>query len=191
MSNLKTDWQKRNLGLTVTHPQVQAAADACEKLAKMIANNDELRPLVVLCGNPGCGKTALLNRMAQWGRTNGMALSSQVWKYKRRPLSVSRVSWPELCDGFKEGAYGAVADLIDADLALIDDIGAEHDPSRNAVDKLCQIFSRREGKWTLVTTNIEPQAWSQKFDARIEDRLLRRSTIVDMFQVPSFAVESL
>lgn len=191
MSNLKTDWQRRNLCLEVTHPQVQIAADACEGLAKMIARNDELKPLVVLCGNPGCGKTALLNRMATWGRHNAMALSSQVWKYKRKPLSVSRVSWPEVCDGFKEGEYGIVRDLLEADLALIDDIGAEHDPSRNGVDKLCQVFSRREGRWTLVTTNIAPEAWSQRFDARIEDRLLRRSTIVDMFNVPSFAVATL
>jgi DNA replication protein DnaC len=187
-SNLKTEWQQRNLGLVVTHPKVQVAADACAKLAKAIANNDELQPLVVLCGNPGCGKTELLNRMAKWGRANSMALCEQFWKYRRRPLCLTRVSWPTVCDGFKEGDYGVVKDLIDTDFALIDDIGAEYDPSRNAADKLCQILSRRESKWTLITTNIAPDSWHQKFDARIEDRLLRRSTIVDMFDVPSFAV---
>lgn len=188
MSNLKTDWQRRNLGLEVTHPQVQVAADACSRLAGKIARNDALLPLVVLCGNPGCGKTELLNRMAAWARANSFALCEQIWKYKRRPLSIQRISWPETCDGFKEGQFGVVSDLMAADFALIDDIGAEHDPSRIGVDKLCQIFSRRETKWTLVTTNIAPSSWHQKFDARIEDRLLRRSTIVDMFGVPSFAI---
>src|SRR4051812_15897237 len=58
-SNLRTDWQRRNLGLFVTHPKVQEAADACSKLAKAIADYDTSRPLVVLFGNPGCGKTHL------------------------------------------------------------------------------------------------------------------------------------
>lgn len=173
--------------LMATHPGVQAAADACSGLAKMIGANDERTPLVVLAGNPGCGKTLLLKRMAKWAREASFSMSEHVWKFKRGPLTSLRVSWPEACDGFKEGEYGIVRDLMETDFALIDDIGAEHDPSRNGVDKLCQIFSRRENKWTLVTTNIEPAAWGQKFDARIEDRLLRRSTIVDMFNVPSFA----
>jgi DNA replication protein DnaC len=186
-SNLATDWQRRNLGLVATHPVVQTAADACASLAKAIARNNALKPLTVLAGNPGCGKTALLNRMAVWARSNSFALSEQCWKFRRGPLTSLRVSWPEVCDGFKEGEYGVVRDLCETDFALIDDIGAEHDPSRNGVDKLCQILSKRENKWTIITTNIEPAAWGQKFDARIEDRLLRRSTVVDMFEVPSFA----
>lgn len=169
----------------MTHPAVQDAADACSKLARAIGMNDALVPLLVLCGEPGCGKTHLLRRMIAWARRESFGL----WErgVLKKPLSTSVVSWPAVCDGFKEGLYGITDDLMRDDFVAIDDIGAEHDPSQNATDKLCQILSRRESKWTLITTNIAPTAWGSRFDARVSDRLLRRSTVVDMSQVPSFS----
>lgn len=171
--------------MDVTHPLVQEAADACSKLAAAIGRNDTLIPLVVLCGEPGCGKTRLLEKMVAWARRESFGL----WErgVMKKPLSVLSISWPAVCDGFKQGYYGITEDLMRDDFVAIDDIGAENDPSQNAADKLCQILSRRESKWTLITTNIAPSAWAKRFDARIEDRLLRRSTVVDMSLVPSFA----
>lgn len=168
-----------------THPAVQEAADACSKLAAMIGRNDTLVPMLVLCGEPGCGKTHLANRMMAWARREAFGL----WErgVLKRPLQNVSVSWPTICDGFKAGFYGIVDDLMRDDFVVIDDIGAEHDPSQNAADKFCQVLSRREDKWTLITTNIAPASWAQKFDARIEDRLLRRSTVVDMSSAPSYA----
>jgi DNA replication protein DnaC len=186
-SDLRTEWQRRCLGLKVTHPKIQAAADACAKLASAIARNDALVPTLVLCGSPGCGKTHLAKRMAAWGRANAFAIHEKHWQFKRAPLSVSFFSWPEVCDGFKEGFYGVLRDLCEDTFVILDDIGADHDPSRNGADKLCQILSRRESKWTILTTNIAPEWWADKWDARIEDRLLRRSTVIDMSDVPSFA----
>lgn len=164
---------------------VQTAADACSKLAAAIGKNDALMPLVVLCGEPGCGKTRLLEKMVTWARRESFGL----WErgVHKKPLSVMSVRWPVVCDGFKEGLYGILDDLMRDDFVAIDDIGAEHDPSQNATDKLCQVLSRRECKFTLITTNIAPAQWGQRFDARVADRLLRRSTVVDMSEVPSFA----
>ena len=81
-----------------------------------------------------------------------------------------------------------MADACRADFLVIDDIGAESDryKSGEAIDKLCQILSRREGMFTVVTTNVEPSNWSALLDARVADRLLRKSVVVDMFEVPSF-----
>lgn len=171
--------------MEVTHPAVQTAADACTRLAGAISRNDSLQPLVILCGEPGAGKSRFGHSMVNWARRNSFALwESGVLK---KPLSVIEVSWPIICDSFKEGMYGIIRDLMEDDFVFIDDIGAEHDPSRNATDKLCQILSRRESKWTLVTTNIQPSMWAEKWDARVADRLLRRSTVVDMSKVPSYA----
>lgn len=105
----------------------------------------------------------------------------------KSPLTTNIVTWPTITDAFKAGLYGVVDDLMRDDFVVIDDIGAEHDPSRNATDKLCQILSRRESKWTLITTNLGPDEWGNRWDERVADRLLRRSTVVDMTGVPSFA----
>jgi len=105
-----------------------------------------------------------------------------------RVPSIAFYRWPEVTDGFKEGDYSPMTDLLDSDLVIIDDIGAEYDPSKNAANRLCQTLSRREQKFTMVTTNIHPEHWAHLFDVRIADRLLRNSQIVDLFGVPSYAV---
>lgn len=79
-------------------------------------------------------------------------------------------------------------DLYGYDFLALDDIGAENDDFKVATDKLCMVLTRREKKHTLITTNISMDAWAQRFDARVEDRLLRNAEVVDMNEVPSFSV---
>jgi DNA replication protein DnaC len=55
-------------------------------------------------------------------------------------------------------------------------------------DKLCQVMERRRHEFTVITTNISPAQWNQRFDIRIADRLMRSSTIIDLTGVPSYAV---
>ena len=93
---------------------------------------------------------------------------------------VTLLRWPEATDGFKAGEYGCIEEAINAGLLIIDDVGAEHDPSRNGTDKLCQVLSRREKRFTLLTTNIKPEAWAERFDVRIADRLLRNSVVLNL-----------
>ena len=81
-----------------------------------------------------------------------------------------------------------MTDCLESSLLVLDDIGAENDPWKIAADRLCQILSRRERKFTVLTTNIKPADWPVKFDGRINDRLLRNSCIVDLTGVPSFAM---
>jgi len=54
------------------------------------------------------------------------------------------------------------------------------------VDKLCQILSLREKRWTLVTTNVKPSEWVEKFDLRTASRFTRSSTIIDLSGVPEY-----
>ena len=102
--------------------------------------------------------------------------------------SVLYVNWPEVVDGFKEGLYGVVQDCFESSLLIIDDIGAEHDPSKNAADKVCQILSKREHKFNVITTNVHQTSWSNKFDMRIADRLLRNSVVVDLSDIESHSL---
>jgi len=104
--------------------------------------------------------------------------------------SVTFLEWPSVCDGFKSGEYGVLDDCFKAGMLVVDDVGAEHDPSRNAADKLCQLLSKREKKFTLITTNVIPGLWAERFDERISDRFFRNSTIVDLGLVNSFSTTS-
>lgn len=102
-------------------------------------------------------------------------------------VSVERVLWSRMADEIKAQGLNMFEALMSADIAFIDDIGAEHDPWGEVTAKLCQILSRREDKFTMITTNYGPLDWGKKFDARIEDRLLRGSDVVDLSGVESWS----
>jgi DNA replication protein DnaC len=46
------------------------------------------------------------------------------------------------------------------------------------VDKLCQILSKREKKWTVVTANLSLAEIAKQMDSRISSRLLRNNSYV-------------
>lgn len=104
-------------------------------------------------------------------------IPSVTWRY-----------WPKVVDGFKEMRYEIMDDLLEGDIIFLDDVGAEHDPSKNGVDKLCQIVNRRERKFSVITTNLAPEQWEDKWDGRVADRLLRASQIVSLAEIPSYWV---
>lgn len=143
--------------------------------------------LLVLAGSNGCGKTMMAKAVRRW---IGVVGSS---KQFMRSGFITHIKcdfwrWPELIDLLKSGGWEVVQDLIESCVLIIDDLGAEHDPSSVGVDKLCQILSRRENKHTMITTNIVPAAWQDKFDRRVASRLYRNSTLVDLSSVPDYCV---
>ena len=172
-----TAWQRKWLRLDVTCPEVQEMATECERWLLRYYLGNTRKSLLVLAGHTGCGKTKTAYKVAEWARGAGGTIVVE--------------SWPEVADGFKEGCYGVIGDMIEAGLLILDDVGAEHDPSKNGQDKLCQILSRRERKQTLITTNIAPDQWMEFFEARITDRLFRNSVHVDLSGAPSFALKGL
>lgn len=186
VSPCKTEWQRKWLALDCHHQDLQKAADSVEAYCKRLAHCDRQKSLLVLAGNPGCGKTRLLKHIERYAHAIYMA----VWEkhYWPKPLNNWSVSWPVVVDAFKEGNYSPMEELLRRDVVFIDDIGAEHDPSGNGVAKLCQIITTRERLFTVVTTNVPRAKWADTWDARVADRLYRNSKIIDLFSVPSFAI---
>lgn len=183
---MKNEWQTKWLNLEVTVPKVQELADEIEAFAKRWFCRLPKPGLLVLAGPPGIGKTHVAKAIHKWaGHVAVAAWEKTYWKDKV-PNSLF-LSWPEVTDGFKEGRYEILADCFSTDLLVLDDVGAEHDPSRNAADKLCQILSQRAEAFTLITTNIAPEGWAQKFDARIEDRMYRNSIVMDLSEIKSYS----
>ena len=175
---LANAWQRKWVALEVTHPRLQKLGDAAESFCSRWVNQDPV--LLYLCGPTGTGKSHVARAILRFCRASASRAS------RTRMLSSAAWRWPELADEFKAKNFSALDDVFTTDLAIIDDIGAEDDPFNVAADKLCQILSRREKKFTVITSNKAPEEFAA-IDPRIADRMFRNSKIVDLAGVTSFA----
>lgn len=155
-------------------------------------NDDPHDRLLVLSGLPGCGKTHIAQRVWAWAQLTALTR----WEHLRCPSdalpTVHFADWFKLADddrctvsmwdNFVRGA-GAYS------LFVLDDIGAETDRYRTGVPtaRLCELLNTRANKFTLITTNVPFAKWRERWDARVEDRLLRNAVIFQA-EAPSFAV---
>jgi len=187
MTPCKTDWQKKWLALDCHYEAIQGLATTAENFCKRYYHSKIYPSLLVLVGNPNSGKTHTAKKIYQWA--NAISMKQREDKGFPEPQSTLFICWPEIVDEFKDGLYGVTKDMINVDLLCIDDIGADHDPSKSAANKFCQVLSRREKKFTVITTNIPVSDWPEAFDARIFDRLFRNSEVIDLFSVPSYALK--
>lgn len=149
--------------------------------------------LVIASGTSGNGKTHTLRAISRWANASAMAAFrnplGRGWGKDRVP-GVIMVSWPEVVTGLYEKdkpSLPLLDDMKRVEMLLVDDIGAENDPWKQGADALCQVLSKREHKFTAVTTNIAIANWATKWEPRIADRLLRFSDVVELLNTPSFA----
>jgi len=188
MKPLKTRWQQKWLGMDNVAPAIQTLATEAEAFAgRWFNNNTDISNLVIV-GNFGSGKThtaKAIFRFCSWATM--AAFETRKWGAVRFPICTF-LSWPEVSNAITEKQFGSVEDAIEHDLVILDDIGAENDPFKVCADRLCQILSRRERKFTVITTNVVMENWGTRFDGRISDRLLRNSVIVDISAVKSYAM---
>jgi len=124
------------------------------------------------CGISGTGKTFLAKKIRSAASRITYMLQHDSLIY---PIMFS--FWPDLLSRLRDGEFWRMDDLSEANLVVMDEIAIDHDPSGFAADKLCQILSRRVGKWTLLTSN-----WTlskiQEIDPRISSRMVRDKSVV-------------
>jgi len=143
--------------------------------------------LLVVYGANGTGKTHCARAVSRWARRSTIQFMPAPNVVQWLSARTEFWSWPELLDALKNGGWQIVTDLTECALLVLDDLGAGHDPSKVGTDKLCQILSRRERKWSFITTNIAPDSWESEFDRRIASRFFRNSSIVDLSGVPDYS----
>lgn len=187
MNPLRNEWQRKWLALDAHHPAVQTMADAAEAFCKRWVANRQEQTLLVLSGETGTGKTHTGRAIHRFcTQASMLAFEKGGWGAKQVPSTVF-IAWPAAANEFNEKNFSAMDDACANDLVVLDDVGAENDPWKVCADKLCQILSRRENKFTVITTNLPVTAWAESFDVRISDRLMRNSIYVPLQGVPSYA----
>lgn len=173
----QTSWQAKWLKMDCHHPSIQSMADDVEDFCGRFFRGRFEKTLLVLCGRTGTGKTHVAKQVVKWAdHVAREAYDQGNWPRGEIPGRFY-VSWPLVVSQFMEKEFGVMDDLIHSALVVLDDLGAENDPFSIGKDKLCQILTSRENKFTIVTTNIMPESWDERFDARISDRLLRNSVV--------------
>lgn len=185
-NQLPGPWQRKWLAMGVTHPCVQLLANAAEAFCFDWVIQSPGPRLLYIHGATGTGKSHVGRKIADFCRCSAhLALKNMATTRSTMP-STGSYRWPELANEFREKNLGALRDLFEADFLFLDDAGAEDDPFNVVLDKFYQVLSRREKKFTVITSNISAHEWSSR-DPRIMDRLMRNSKIVDLADVPSYA----
>lgn len=106
------------------------------------------------------------------------------------------IHWPTVIKRLKPPyeEVWRIDDVENSSLLVVDDIGAEYVPTdKDGVptsgfsnEKLYLLLERREWRWTILTTNVTPQQWEDRFERRISSRFLRNCECIDLEGVPDY-----
>ena len=170
------------------HPELSFLMDRTEAFAKRFIMNCRANPqLLIVTGPCGNGKT----RLAMGCYRYVCALAVTGWQcgwWSNKVPSCGFYHWSCLSSVKHEDRDGLWRDAIESDFAVLDDVGSETDrfKSGEPIENLRLMLGARDGKSTLITTNIPESQWAAKWGGRVEDRLYRRSEIVTLANVPSY-----
>ena len=189
LNPLRTAWQRKWLNLEVTCQQVQTAADAVEKWCAAFARNKKDARLLVIIGDYGVGKTEIAEHLKKWACAVRTTIWGMGWPAPPRVefVEFGKVAFLETGE-FKNWLDGHNQTDHATDLMFLEDIGAEVDRFKTGepTERLREILNDMKDRFMVITTNVPPDQWEQRWDGRIMDRLFRHSEIIEMAGVSSF-----
>ena len=190
----KRAWLDKWLAMEARHPQLQRLENSvysfCEAYAKCPARGHRL----IIFGENGSGKSHCARAIYHWA-TSSVAIDLPRVINQDGQVAVpdcAFYSWPGVVDGFKLAVpeWYVVDEMFNPSLLIVDDLGAEHDPSRVGIEKLYRVLEHRAQKWMVITTNLPPTAWEERFERRVASRLFRNAVHVDLSLVPDFSASN-
>ena len=111
---------------------------------------------------------------------------------KNRYKKAKFVTWPRLMGRcVDERDWGYVKGLELYGTLIIDDVGAESAGLlKSSKGSLANLLYAREGKWTVITSNLSLAEIGDTYDVRISDRMLRNGSRVGSIpkEVRSFSL---
>lgn len=144
---------------------------------------------LIIYGENGTGKSLAAKAINRWANRAAIELPVVlgIGEDAEYRLPICKFyNWPSLMTEMKSGEWGIVEEILPAELLILDDVGAEHDPSHIAVERLYVVLEARVNRWTIITTNYGPAHWENRFERRISSRLMRNSRHVALDQVPDW-----
>lgn len=135
-----------------------------------------------LLGRSDTGKTHCA--LALWRRIVG----TLPWNTTRCEYVPRFIYWPDFIEELRGGdIYAEFRDMANWPYLVLDDVFSERDASGFASDKLCTLLGCRDGKFTVVTSNLDLSGIAG-VDARITSRLNRNGTVVELTTVQMFSM---
>ncbi len=168
------------------HRQLVLLADGVYDYCAAYAKSPSRGHRLIVCGTNGTGKTHAGKAISRWAKRLAIELPLVDGDDGPRLSQCRFVFWPDFCKRAKDGNWNAFEELKGIELLVLDDIGAEHDPSKWAAEQLYLILERREYRWTVITSNYGPEQWDKVFEKRIASRLMRNSKILSTENVPDY-----
>jgi DNA replication protein DnaC len=187
---LKNEWQRRRLNLEAFCPAIQVMADATQDWCMNLARYGKAGRCIVISGPFGCGKTECIRAAARYTRDVRMAVWPEPWPH---PLQFLAVNWPDFIrEQVEQDNHEQMEDLTQSDVVFLDDVGAEEDRFKSGTPAriLGDVLGKMERKFVFITTNINPDGWADRWDGRVEDRLLRSGSKAVNLWLPELKAES-
>ena len=160
------------------HPSVAEAHTAARNWCRSIRHNAQPAYWLTLFGSSGCGKTFLARHARSYLRNHG--IDCQLW------------NWGVAFGKLNEPGSELTTHLIHLPVLIIDDIGTGYTLSDKSAElhstRLYEILEARISKYTLLTSNLNPQQIRERLDARIASRLFRgQNTIIDLTHAEDYS----
>lgn len=181
-------WLDKWLGLkTDHHPQLRDLEFEVYGFCAAYAKKPSQGYRLIIYGNNGAGKSHTGRAIHRWASRLAIDLPWVMGEAGPRLSEAAMVNWPRFVDRLKSDNWDLADEYVGKDMLIIDDLGAEHDPSKVGIEKLYWILEKRERRWTVITTNLLIEEWESKFEKRIASRLARNSRTVSVENVPDYS----
>ncbi len=125
---------------------------------------------LTISGKTGVGKTHLANIVANRFLDNGKTVSFY------NALSLNKIYLRAHLSPLSERA-SVLADVYDADLLVIDDLGVEQILNNVTLEYLYETLSERAKLATIITTNLNENMLRERYDDRIFSRLTAHNAV--------------
>jgi DNA replication protein DnaC len=138
-------------------------------------------------GTSGAGKTYLARKIWNWYRSSSLFRASI--KDDEICYPGSWVAWPKLAgDLLNNSGYWQIDELQREKLVVLDEIGADRDPSGHVRDCLARVLSSRVGQWTVITSNKTLGDIQRDIDTRVSSRIIRDENVVVDVELVDYAI---